>query len=836
MPQRVVKPANSPLMRIIAKWVRPTALPAKPQTLLDQNLPIIYVLKSGGVSDFTALAIVCEAHQLPHPKSELLYGDLRMRQRTLTLQRMPPFGIGKAHQTVPKTLRRLVDEALSGEGAVTECQIVPVSVFWGQAPEREDSVWRQMFSETWAIAGRTRKLVGTMIHGRQCLVSFSEPLSLAEFIKSSTGIGAPRAQRKLSRILRVHFRQRRIATIGPDLSHRRMLINHVLADQGVRTAMEKESVSSSSNPRTVKKKARLYAHEIAADVSYSTVGVLQKLLTQLWTHLYDGVEFTGVERLKAVADGREIVYVPCHRSHIDYLLLSYILYMNGLSLPHIAAGINLNMPVVGGVLRRGGAFFLRRTFSDNALYSATFNAYLKKLLERGHALEYFIEGGRSRTGRLLPPKGGMLSMTVHAYLQNPRRQVVFVPVYFGYERLIEGRSFTSELAGGKKRKESVFGLLKALKTLKQDYGRVHVNVGDPIKLAPLLTRHNPGWRQRAVEQTKPKWIKPVIDELGETIMQRINNAASVTPVSLVATAVLATPKASLGRQELQTLIHTYHSLISGTHIESEIEMPSMSAQAMIEHTKSLGYLNVDNDKLGELVSIKPGQVAPITYFSNNIQHLLVLPSLIACSFSNRASLTEQRIHELITPAYHFLQAELFLPHQPDDALIKRALTVMENQRLLINEADSWRRAIAGSTSAITLMRLAQSMMPAIERYYLNTAVLASAGSKGMSFGQFAEHCEAVAARLARTHSRDSQDWFDKHVLDRFVTTMENTHRLQRSDNDVLILSPEVLHSEVDARLLLNERTRHAILGAVHSFGNQPAVFKPVKQHIVQPDE
>lgn len=831
MPQRAVHPANSPLMRIVAKWVKPTSTPENPQTLLNSDLPIIYVLKTGGIEDFTALASVCDTHQLPHPRSELVYGELRLRRRTLTLQRTPPFGIGKAHQSIPKTLRNLVDAAMAGDGPVAECQIVPVSVFWGRAPDREDSLWRQMFSETWEIAGRTNKLFSTIIYGRQTLVSFSEPLSLVQFAQSSAGIGAERAQRKLSRILRVHFRQRRIATIGPDLSHRRMLINHVLADEGVRSAINQQAKTTSNSTTTVKKRAQHYAHEIAADVSYRTVSVLQKVLTQLWTHLYDGVEFTGVDRLKAVADGREIVYVPCHRSHIDYLLLSYILYMNSLSLPHIAAGINLNMPIVGGILRRGGAFFLRRTFSGDPLYAATFNAYLKELLERGHALEYFIEGGRSRTGRLLPPKGGMLAMTVHAYLQNPQRQVVFVPVYFGYERLIEGRSFTSELAGGKKRKETIFGLLKSLKTLRENYGRVHVNIGQPINLDALLVRRKSDWRQQPISETRPDWIKPVIDELGEDIMQRINEAASVTPVSLVATAVLATPKASLGRHDLQTLVQTYHGLISGTHAHSEVIMPTMSVDAMIEHTRSLGYLNVDTDKLGELISIKPGQVAPITYFCNNIQHLLALPSLIACSFSNRASLTDQRVYELIKPAYHFLQAELFLPDQPDDAAINQALHVMQDEGLLTHEDGCWRRATAGSNSAVTLMTLAQSMMPAIERYYLNSAVLASAGSTGMPFHQFAEHCEAVAARLARTHSRDYHDWFDKHVLTRFVITMEKTNRIHREANDVLVLSPAVLNSEADARLLLDERTRHAILGAVHSFGNQvPIAVKSDKNH------
>jgi glycerol-3-phosphate O-acyltransferase len=130
---------------------------------------------------------------------------------------------------------------------------------------------------------------------------------------------------------------------------------------------------------------------------------------------------------------------------MDYLLLSYVVYHKGYAVPHIAAGINLNMPVIGSFLRRGGAFFLRRSFGGNATYAAVFTRYLGTILARGHSLEYFIEGGRSRTGRLLKPRIGMLSMTVRSYVRNPARPVVFVPVYFGYERVVEAGTYVGEL-------------------------------------------------------------------------------------------------------------------------------------------------------------------------------------------------------------------------------------------------------------------------------------------------------------------------------------------------------------------------------------------------------
>lgn len=176
------------------------------------------------------------------------------------------------------------------------------------------------------------------------------------------------------------------------------------------------------------------------------------VLSWFWNKIYDGIKVNHIEGVQNVAQGHEVIYVPCHRSHIDYLLLSYLLFRNGLTPPHIAAGINLNMPVIGSLLRRGGAFFMRRTFKGNPLYTSVFNEYLHTLFTKGFPVEYFVEGGRSRTGRMLQPKTGMLAITLRSFLRSSRMPIVFVPVYIGYERVLEGRTYLGELRGASKKK------------------------------------------------------------------------------------------------------------------------------------------------------------------------------------------------------------------------------------------------------------------------------------------------------------------------------------------------------------------------------------------------
>ena len=794
------------LTTVMSTWVKPDVLPADPLSLINMDLPLLYVLEVGGAADRAALAIVARRLSLPNPSRALVFGDARERSSVVVLQQRHGIFFKKTRRVVPQRIARLVEAGLQEN--VGELQIVPVSVYWGRAPDKDPSIFGLLFSENWQIAGRTRKLLTTLIHGRHTLLSISKPLSF-NTLKSS-GQDSEILTRKLSRVLRVHFRHRRMATLGPDQSHQRMLIDHVMSDTGVRKAIADESKKGSAD--RARSQAHKYAVEISADVSYPTVRILHKLLKRLWNELYDGVELDGIDRLSAVADGREIVYVPCHRSHVDYLLLSYILYVNGFSLPHIAAGINLNLPIVGGLLRRGGAFFLRRSFTGKPLYSAVFNAYLKELLQRGHALEYFVEGGRSRTGRLLPPKGGMLAMTVHAYLTQPQNPVVFVPVYFGYERLLEGRAFTSELAGGKKQRESIFALIKSLKTLKENYGRVYVSIGAPIELDALLTKYQPNWKNMPVGLERPDWIKPAIDELGTSIMQRINEAASVTPISLLATTLLATPRGCISTEELAQQITIYQRLLKGAYAQTLVSVPDIDAQELIAHGTRLGFIETTDDKIGTMVALRPGQAGPLTYFKNNILHLLTLPALVAASFTNRRDRSLEEIRHLVRLTFPVVQGELFLPTDITDESVIQTLNGLANAELITGQDDIWSRASSSSLEAVALMRLANVVTPALERDYLCACLLVQAEEGRVSKSVLAQQCQLAAERLSSTHGMPSTELYDKHLHRAFLNTLK-LHGYIECDGDIMSPAEPLFHVENEAKALLPEFSRHAIVAA-----------------------
>ncbi|MBT8101276.1 MAG: 1-acyl-sn-glycerol-3-phosphate acyltransferase, partial [Gammaproteobacteria bacterium] len=343
----IVRPLYWLAGKILSIWTRPAVQPDTPADFLSGNdVAVCYVLETGGLADTLALERACADHEMPSPTEAFEFGELRESKRVVVSRHSEGFFFRRSSTTGSRRLKRLIEVA---EREKRELLLIPVGIYWGRSPQKEHSVFKLLFSEDWEVVGRTRKFFATIIHGRNTLIRFSEPLALSSI--TAEQLGAPVALRKVSRILRVHLRKRRVATLGPDLSHRRTLVDEVLNMPGVRRAVAAEGGSDARELEKAERKARDYVLEIAANVSPTTIRIVERFLHWLWRRIYDGIELQHMERVHELARDRELIYVPCHRSHIDYLLLGYVTYAEGLHLPHIAAGINLNMPVVGGILR-----------------------------------------------------------------------------------------------------------------------------------------------------------------------------------------------------------------------------------------------------------------------------------------------------------------------------------------------------------------------------------------------------------------------------------------------------------------------------------------------------
>jgi glycerol-3-phosphate O-acyltransferase len=340
--------------------------------------------------------------------------------------------------------------------------------------------------------------------------------------------------------------------------------------------------------------------------------------------------------------------VPCHRSHFDYLILTYIFHLNYLSPPHIAAGNNLSFWPMGPLFRGAGAFFIRRTFEDNELYKMVFRKYLTFLIREGYTQEFFIEGGRTRTGKMLTPKLGMLSAIVNAFIQGIRRDLYLVPISIHYGRIPEEEAYRREVSGEEKEPESFGALLRARSVLKRRYGTAYVSFADPISLNGLLggglrERFQGGLGDPPVEEEKRRFIQ----RLGFRLLREVNQAAVAGATALSATALLGAPQAACRMTEFLSSVHALVALLraSGVRLTASLDRNERS-----DFRESLRWLETGGlverllDGKGPVLHVQPGKRFNLDFYKNNIIHFFLVPSLLTRALVAEVPFTALRAH------------------------------------------------------------------------------------------------------------------------------------------------------------------------------------------------
>ena len=511
------------------------------------------------------------------------------------------------------------------------------------------------------------------------------------------------------------------------------------------------------------------------------------------------------------------MYVPCHRSHVDYLLLSYVIYNENLAIPYIAAGDNLNVPFIGRILRGGGAFFIRRSFRDNRLYSVIMRAYLLQLIKLGVPLEYFVEGGRSRTGRMLKPRYGMLGMTIDAWIRSRKRPLAFVPVYLGYEKLIEGKSYLGELYGGEKKRESTLGALGAIFRLKGHFGRVTASFGEPIMLAELLQQKCPDWEQRVEEiDDKPTWYRDTLQQLGAEIMQGIGRACVINPVNSVASVLLATPRQSIEIDELIEQCAVQSRLVETTACLRSIRVTQTVDRAQIEHLIEQKIVHRHEHELGDIVYLKPQDAVMLGYYRNNSLHCLVIAALVACCFSNRRRQTRESLQAKIALLYPFLKSELQLEWSEESlpGIVEQFIGSMVSEGLLKTRDTDLLRPARSDHRFLQLMRLAQIVQPILERYYMTFILLWQTADDPLDEKQLEHRCHLLAQKISMIYGINAPDFFDRLLFRDFISTLLDQGYLQQNDKRELVFDPDFDFVRLDVRNLLSTEVRSSILSLI----------------------
>ncbi|WP_404342965.1 glycerol-3-phosphate 1-O-acyltransferase PlsB [Pseudoalteromonas mariniglutinosa] len=784
--------------------VKSKVLPEDPvkQYNLNPANPTFYIVRLNARSDLAALARVCKSYGLPSPTEQQRLGNTELA-RFIGIQNPPPlFGDQAKPTDALNQGKQIIAQLLStGEKNV---QVIPVTILWGRNPGKEKPGLGTLVSHS-LTPSWFRKFFVLLFSGRDNFIRFSQPLDLSLLVNEKADVDE--LPHKLLRVARVHFRRQKLAATGPKMPSREQLFSALLASPTIKKAIQTEAKEKNISQQHAQQNALKLLDEIAANYSDATIRVADRILTWLWNKLYNGIDVKYTEQIHDLTNkGHEIIYMPCHRSHMDYMLLTYVIYHQGLVPPHIAAGINLNFFPAGGIFRRSGAFFIRRSFAGNKLYSAVFKEYLSQLFIKGYSVKFYTEGGRSRTGLLLPPKTGMLAMTLQAMLRGIDRPISIVPVYIGYEHVMEINTYLKELAGNDKKGESIFGIFKAIKNLK-NYGRGYLNFGDPISINHYLNEQQPDWREsiHPTDVQKPQWLGPQVAKLADSVMVNINSAAALNAVNLLAMILLVNDKHALSKPKLLAQLDFYLHLQRSASYSDKVTAPNESAEQLLAHALKLNKFDVISDEFGEIIAITDNEKTLFNYYRNNILHLFAVPSLLALHLFRQHRSRISECKALISRFYPLFAKEWFL-HDLDEHYITRILASFVDQNLIAINGDEI-KVTKSNDSLAKLEMLGRALNLTLQRYAIVIGFIQT--SQGIEREELERESQVLAQRLGTLHGIKTPEFFDKKVLVSFIASLREQGLITESDNG-LTGSNELCELYMHLKALLPARVWQSI--------------------------
>jgi glycerol-3-phosphate O-acyltransferase len=769
----VVKYCVSPLIRFEVEFEE--GITEKDLT----NPKTIYALPNKSVSELVALDKYTDKQNTVSPIEGFEETNLQRFIRLIP----PKFDIGtqKIKRFLPENLPEIL--SLDDEKII----LIPVSFYWGMHPDKQKSFFKIIFSQSWTVSGYFKKFFRVLLHGRTLVIKFNRPLTLSELKDKERTVDE--SSRLVSRYLRAIFRKTKKAAIGPDISHRRTLVRSLSRDKVVREEIKAQSKGDLKKKRRLNKKAFKYANEICSDINYPIVRNLQRGLSWFWNKRYDGIHLQNLDKIKSIADDNSLVYLPCHRSHIDYLALSYILLEKGLMLPHIAAGNNLNLPILGGIGKGGGAFFMRRSFRDNKLYSLIFFQYFKRLLQRGSSVEFFPEGGRSRSGFTLQAKPGLLSMTIRSFASLSDEKVKLIPTYIGYEKIIEGNSYLSELLGEEKKRENFLDLFKTIKDFGNFLGNAYINFGEPIDLKDFLELKE-GLKDYTIDSPldRPIWLKKATSSLGIEVMKGINKSSAITTSSLFSLSLLTETTQSLDTKIISKRIELFIDLIKRNQNFKDVWLTEDSPEKIIAKTEELGLIN--SQLIGGEKVFRPtrNEAALLSFYQNNISHFFLLYSLVCLSLKYVEELSEKEILRLTNLVYPFLQSDFYLPwsdEQVGKVVVNNLKILIELGLVVKKDKDLLTKPEKDSKEYRDFLALSNISEPSIKRFYI---VMSTLWKEEIDILELQDKCEAIANKLQEIEGWLYTEFSDASKFKSFITKLLDDRYIKENTNNKLSAS------------------------------------------------
>jgi len=604
--------------------------------------------------------------------------------------------------------------------------VVPQLISYSQDPTREDKGLLDIFFGDRENPGRLRKLGLCVRKAKKAVVEVADPVNLKELLAATAPNSDPtQVARELRwELIRRIDQKKRIIT-GPVIKSREELLELTLTDPGLTQFMDHLAETEKKKIAKIKKNAQDYFWEMAADFNLILVPLMHRMVQWLSRTLYEGIIFDeeGFEKVREANQRGPLIFIPCHKSHIDYLILNNLIYQHYVHPPRIAAGKNLAFWPLGFIFRGSGAFFIRRRFLGGKLYAEVLYHYIKTLIKSGYNLEFFIEGGRSRTGKLVLPKIGLLHMILRAYFEGATQDLIFVPTFIGYDQVLEEKAYLSELEGKKKEKESVGQLVGARKFLKGRYGRAYIQFSEPISLHDYLDRNPlPG-----ANQTEK--IRTLSTDLAFKLVEAINQVSVVTPFSLVCAALLTYPRKGVYRRELLKIIQVLYDYLKARNVPLADSLGNLTQAveetlALCEARKLITPIEKEEGLSDELglggYSIDETKRPLLEYYKNNIIHFFLPAAIVSLATLSGPGFDFERQQVLDDVRFleDFFKYEFLFNGVDPDALVDETLSYFASREVVVSVDGGENRYTLSASGLKELAYFANLLYNYLEAYYI----------------------------------------------------------------------------------------------------------------------
>eukprot|EP00761_Pharyngomonas_kirbyi_P002199 gb/GECH01002203.1/.p1 GENE.gb/GECH01002203.1/~~gb/GECH01002203.1/.p1 ORF type:complete len:1156 (+),score=242.96 gb/GECH01002203.1/:1-3468(+) len=510
----------------------------------------------------------------------------------------------------------------------------------------------------------------------------------------------------------------------------------------IRRIAEKDNVKVSD----IEQRADKILERMCADLRMPVVRIMGWFFRKVWRTIYKGIiiDEEGLEKLRQVATNTKtpVILMPTHRSYIDFLILSYIFFAYDLPIPHIAAGEDfLNIMIVNMIFRHSGAFFIRRAFGGDELYRVIFSEYVKQLIGDGYPLEFFTEGTRSRSGYVLHPKMGLLSIVTNTLFDGNVSDLNLVPININYEKIIEGENYSHELMGRRKTPESFQGLIRASHILRLHFGRISVSIGSPISVKEFMSSLPPEINLKPSESSQDR--KVLTQKLAYRVSYELNRLTVIMPTNMLA-GILLTFRGGISRDQLIAKMEWLRDEIGAR--DGNV---AWDADWMKDGETTEGIVNTAIELLNSLVYERrkdmfepnvndhrsPSNLLHLGIYRNQMTHLFFPEGMVACAIASYGEQTAFKDgvtrNQLLDTAYfladllkcEFVQTET--PNAKPD--LNKAIDYMLHRGILCQSEDGEKMIATQEGGGVIqpFTFLCNMFWPFIDSYWVGLLVLST---------------------------------------------------------------------------------------------------------------